>query len=38
VWVKNLENKINLRLKAPTDEEVVKLGGKSIERYKERIT
>ncbi|GJJ69783.1 hypothetical protein EMPS_02131 [Entomortierella parvispora] len=32
VWVKNLENKINLRLKAPTDDEIVKLGGKSIER------
>lgn len=32
VWVKNLEQKINLRLKPPTDEEIVKLGGKSLEK------
>ncbi|KAF9410813.1 hypothetical protein BGZ94_001523 [Podila epigama] len=32
VWVKNLEQKINLRLRPPTDEEIVKLGGKSMEK------
>lgn len=32
VWVKNLEQKLNLKLKAPTDEEITKLGGKSLEK------
>ncbi|KAG0344204.1 hypothetical protein BG004_004639 [Podila humilis] len=32
VWVKNLEHKINLRLNPPTDDEIVKLGGKSLEK------
>ncbi|KAF9586404.1 hypothetical protein BGW38_005521, partial [Lunasporangiospora selenospora] len=31
-WVKNLEQKLNLRIKPPTDEELVKLGGKSLEK------
>jgi hypothetical protein len=33
VWVKNLEQKLNLKIKAPTDEEITKLGGKSLEKY-----
>ncbi|KAI7830482.1 hypothetical protein BC939DRAFT_283434 [Gamsiella multidivaricata] len=32
IWVKNLEQKINLKLKPPTDDEIVKLGGKSLEK------
>ncbi|KAF9897921.1 hypothetical protein BX616_004759, partial [Lobosporangium transversale] len=32
IWVKNLEQKLNLKLKPPTDEEIVKLGGKSLEK------
>ncbi|KAG9063976.1 hypothetical protein KI688_004090 [Linnemannia hyalina] len=32
VWVKNLEQKLNLKLKDPTDEEITKLGGKSLEK------
>ncbi|KAG0197789.1 hypothetical protein BGX28_008710 [Mortierella sp. GBA30] len=32
VWIKNLEQKLNLKLKPPTDEEIVKLGGKSLEK------
>ncbi|KAG0234655.1 hypothetical protein BGX31_004478 [Mortierella sp. GBA43] len=32
IWVKNLEQKLNLRLKPPTDGEIVKLGGKSLEK------
>ncbi|KAF9362181.1 hypothetical protein BGX34_006659 [Mortierella sp. NVP85] len=32
IWVKNLEQKLNLKLKPPSDEEIVKLGGKSYEK------
>ncbi|KAI8603483.1 hypothetical protein EDD21DRAFT_30538 [Dissophora ornata] len=32
IWVKNLEQKLNLKIKLPTDEEIVKLGGKSLEK------
>ncbi|KAF9936968.1 hypothetical protein BGZ75_009924 [Mortierella antarctica] len=32
VWVKNLEQKLNLKLKPPTEDEIVKLGGKSMEK------
>ncbi|KAF9100388.1 hypothetical protein BGX29_006639 [Mortierella sp. GBA35] len=32
VWVKNLEQKLNLKIKPPSDEEIVKLGGKSLEK------
>ena len=32
VWVKNLEQKLNLKLKSPTEDEIVKLGGKSMEK------
>jgi hypothetical protein len=31
--VKNLEQKLNLKLRPPSDEEIVKLGGKSFEKY-----
>ncbi|KAG0328940.1 hypothetical protein BGZ99_004014 [Dissophora globulifera] len=32
IWVKNLEHKLNLKIKPPTDEEIVKLGGSSLEK------
>ncbi|KAF9433422.1 hypothetical protein BGZ76_009480 [Entomortierella beljakovae] len=32
IWVKNLEQKLNLKLKPPTDEEILKLGGRSLEK------
>ncbi|KAF9932684.1 hypothetical protein BGZ65_004375, partial [Modicella reniformis] len=32
IWVKNLEQKLNLKLKPPMDEDLVKLGGKSLEK------
>ncbi|KAI1312646.1 hypothetical protein EDD11_002883 [Mortierella claussenii] len=32
IWVKNLEQKINLKIKSPTDDEISKLGGKSLEK------
>ncbi|KAF9184964.1 hypothetical protein BGZ50_003372 [Haplosporangium sp. Z 11] len=32
IWVKNLEQKLNLKLKPPTDDEIVKLGGKPLEK------